>query len=179
MRRSFIIAILMLAAGALPVQVMAQMGGGPGGWGRPMGGSGGSGSGMPGFEDYGMALRLIHNEQYADAIPYLNSAHAGRPHNADILNYLGFAHRMLGDYPAALDFYQRALQEDPDHKLAHENLGELYLNMHDVASANGQLAELTRLCPSGCDDRDTLTKSIATYVAANPAPAPAQAPAPK
>ncbi len=173
MRRFPVIAILLLAAGVLPVPVMAQMGGGPSAYGRPMG--------TPQFDDYAMALRLIHEERYSDAIPLLNRAHDGRPHDADILNYLGFTHRMMGDFNVALDFYQRALQEDPDFKRAHENLGELYLNMHDVASANGQLAELTRLCPSGCDDRDTLTKSIATYVAANPAPAaaPTQAPAPK
>jgi predicted Zn-dependent protease len=150
-----------------------------------MGGMGGYGGGMPSnmpmtgnrLDDYSMAVRLIHQEKYSDAIPYLDRALANRPHNADILNYLGFTHRMVGEYSTSLGFYQQALKEDPDHKGAHEYLGELYLNLHDLASAQGQLAELTRLCPSGCDELDTLTKSIASYQAANPAPATPASPA--
>jgi hypothetical protein len=97
---------------------------------------------------------------------------------------------MLGDYPGSLDFYQRALAINPDHKGAHEYLGELYLMVHDSASADGQLAELTRLCPDGCEEKDVLTKAIADYHAAahaaamqtaapaqNAASAPAAAPA--
>jgi len=83
-----------------------------------------------------------------------------------VLNYLGYTHRMLGDYPGSLDFYQRALAINPDHKGAHEYLGELYLMIHDSASAEGQLAELTRLCPDGCEEKDVLTKAIADYHAA-------------
>lgn len=138
------------------------------------GGYGGGGMGMGGssaikLDDYSMALRNIHREKYADAIPYLERALEDRPHSADILNYLGYTNRMVGNYQLSLAWYRKALAEDPDHKGAHEYLGELYLNLHDLASAQGQLAELARLCPDSCDERDTLTKSIADYVAANPA----------
>jgi tetratricopeptide (TPR) repeat protein len=120
------------------------------------------------FNDYAVALRLLKHEQYAEAIPHLESALAGRRHSADILNYLGFTHRMIGDYQASLDYTKRALIEDPDHKGAHENLGELYLQMHDLASAQKELATLASLCPSGCDERDTLTRAISAYVPAPP-----------
>ena len=150
-----------------------------------MGGSGGYGgsAGMGGtsamkLDDYSMALRNIHREKYADAIPFLERALEDRPHSADILNYLGYTNRMVGNYQLSLAWYRKALAEDPDHKGAHEYLGELYLNMHDLVSAQGQLAELARLCPDSCDERDTLTKSIADYVAANPAAAPSTASAP-
>src|ERR1700744_1802141 len=149
--RKFLISITVAAL--IPVSAMA-MGGGYGGNVPNMGGGQ--------FDDYAVALQLIHHEQYAKAVPYLNRALAAKPHNADILNYLGFTHRMLGDYPGSLDYYQQALARDPDHKGAHEYLGELYLNMHQVANARGQLAELTRLCPDGCTERETLTKSIAS-----------------
>jgi tetratricopeptide (TPR) repeat protein len=148
-----------------------------------MGGAGGGGGyaspggNSSGFDDYAMAIRMIHREQYANAVPYLNRALASRPNNADILNYLGFTHRMLGDYPGSLDYYQKALARDPDHKGAHEYLGELYLNMHQVGAARAQLTELTRLCPTGCDERDALTKSIASYETASSAPAAATTPA--
>ena len=128
-------------------------------------------------DDYSTAVRLIHREKYADAIPYLNRALADRPHSANTLSYLGYTHRMLGDYPGSLDFYQKALAIDPDHKGAHEYLGELYLMMHDSGSANTQLAELTRLCPDGCDEKDALTKSIADYQSKAAATSPAATPA--
>ncbi len=159
MRRSAVMAIAFLAA-VTPASVMAM----GGGYSSPPPGN------ASGFDDYAMAIRMIHHEQYANAVPYLNRALAARPNNADILNYLGFTHRMLGDYPGSLDYYRKALARDPDHKGAHEYLGELYLNMHQVDNARGQLAELTRLCPNGCAERDTLTKSIASYEAASGAP---------
>jgi tetratricopeptide (TPR) repeat protein len=132
----------------------------------------------PATGSYATGLQMIHQEKYAEAIPYFEHAFAMRPHSAYILNDLGFAHSKLGRYSTAMGFYRQALKEDPDHKGAHENLGELYLDLHDLASAQSQLAELARLCPSGCDERDSLTKSIASYQAANPAPAtPAASPA--
>ena len=140
-------------------------------WSSPlaaMGGYGGGGGGMMGGgigtdDDYTMAVKLIHNEKYAMATAYLDRALKSSPHNANVLNYLGYTHRMLGDYPGSLDFYQKALAINPDHKGAHEYLGELYLMMHDSASADGQLAELTRLCPEDCVEKDTLEKAIADY----------------
>src|SRR5204863_7251833 len=99
-----------------------------------------------GSDDYATAVRLIHHEKYADAIPYLNRALHERPTSADVLNYLGYTHRMLGDYPGSLDFYQQALARDPDHKGAREYLGELYLKMNQLANASAQLTALTRLC---------------------------------
>lgn len=62
------------------------------------------------------AVRLIDHRRYTDAIPHLASALAERPRDADILNYLGYTHRMIGDYRASLDDYRKALAIDPDHK---------------------------------------------------------------
>jgi tetratricopeptide (TPR) repeat protein len=146
---------------------------------------GGYGSGLhssSGFDDYSTAIRLIHHEQYLDAVPYLNRALQEKPGNADVLNYLGYTHRMLGDYPGSLDFYQQALAHNPDHRGAHEYLGELYLRMNRLSDARGELAELTRLCSDGCEEKDVLTKAIADYQLAAAAPttqaAPPTAPTP-
>ena len=162
MRRMLRVTVLTLAACVAPSALFA------------MGGGGGYGGGFSSMrmptkpDDYSAALKLIHQERYAEAMPCLDKAVVQHPHNADILNYLGYTHRMVGDYPGSLAWYQKTLTEDPGHKGAHEYLGELYLNMRDVASARMQLAELVRLCPDNCDERDALTKSIDTYVAANP-----------
>jgi tetratricopeptide (TPR) repeat protein len=133
-----------------------------------MGGGGGGGYGggtmtEPTYSDYQIAVRLIKHEQYADAIPHLLVALADKPTDADILNYLGYTKRMTGDYPASLDYYKRALASKPDHKGAHEYLGELYLQMNDLASAQHELDTLANLCPDGCDERDTLQQKIAAY----------------
>ncbi|HSC18072.1 MAG TPA: tetratricopeptide repeat protein [Rhizomicrobium sp.] len=174
MRELIVVAALLVSAPCF------AMGGGGGG-GMGMGGmSGGYAGGVrgSGFDDYSTAVRLIHHEKYAEAVPYLNRALAERPASADVLNYLGYTHRMLGDYPGSLDFYTRALARDPDHKGAHEYLGELYLKMNQLANARSQLAELTRLCPDNCEERDVLTKAISDYQLAAAAPAtPAAVPA--
>jgi len=153
---------LTIAAGALAIACLATPafsmgGGGGGGYGGGMMGS------TPTFDDYTVALRLIHHQQYAEAIPHLDAALAQRPHDADILNYEGYTHRMVGDYQSSLDYYKRALAIDPDHKGVHEYLGELYLQMNDQASAQNELTTLATLCPSGCDERDALTKALSAY----------------
>ena len=119
----------------------------------------------PGAEDFTTAIKLMQRGAFDEAIPHLRTALEAQPGNADILNLLGFSSRMVGKYDDSLDFYQRALARDPDHKGAHEYLGELYLTIHQLGNARGQLAELTRLCPNGCAERDMLTKSIADYEA--------------
>jgi tetratricopeptide (TPR) repeat protein len=160
---------LKIAALALLVATPCfAMGGGGGGM------SGGYGGGMhssAGFDDYATAVRMIHHEKYAEAVPYLNRALQERPNNADVLNYLGYTHRMLGDYQGSLDFYTRALARDPDHKGVHEYLGELYLKMNRLADAQAQLTELTRLCSDGCEEKEVLTKAISDYQLAAATPA--------
>jgi tetratricopeptide (TPR) repeat protein len=114
-------------------------------------------------DPYYTAMRLLHHEKYADAIPFLDAALANKPKSAKLLSYEGYAHTMVGQYGESLDYLHQALASDPDYQPAHQYLGELYLAMKDPDSANGQLAELTRLCPSGCDERDALQKDIAAY----------------
>jgi predicted Zn-dependent protease len=161
MRKTLLVASALAGLIALTAPSFSMGGGG----GSSGGGySGGMDSGTPTFDEYAVALRLIKHQKYADAIPHLELALADRPHSADILNYLGYTHRMIGDYSSSLDFYKRALAIDPDHKGVHEYLGELYLQMNDMASAQSELTTLASLCPSGCDERDMLTKAIAAYV---------------
>ena len=186
---------LAVAASALLATGALAMGGGGGG-------SYGGMNGMPSasFDDYTTAKRLIKHEQYADAIPHLEKALAKHPHDADVFNYLGYTHRMVGvgeaapardnDFKLSLAYYQQALAIDPNHKGVHEYLGELFLQMNDLNAAHHEMNELVILCPDGCDERDTLNKAIAAYVppaspavaaapSSTPSPAPsAAAPAP-
>jgi predicted Zn-dependent protease len=172
--------VLMGVTAAIVLTATASFGMGGGGGGGGSTGMGGYGGGMrssAGFDDYATAVRLIKHEQYSEAVPYLERSLKERPNNADVLNYLGYTHRQLGDYPGSLDFYQRALARDPDHKGAHEYLGELFLKMNRLSDAQGQLAELTRLCSGSCEEKDVLTKAISDYQLAAAAPAAPAAPA--
>jgi len=186
MRKLFLHAAAATALLGLGTGAFAMGGGGGGGYG-----GGNFKAPSAAFDDYTTAKRLIHHEQYAQAIPHLETALEKHPRDADILNYLGYTHRMVGmtytdagrdgEFKMSLDYYQRALAIDPNHKGVHEYLGELYLQMHDMASAQKEQTTLASLCPSGCDERETLDKAVAVYAAATPAaspsPASAQAPA--
>jgi tetratricopeptide (TPR) repeat protein len=165
--------ILMVSAAAAALALadssgFAMGGGGGGGYGMGMGD-------MAQPSEYSQALRLIKHQEFSDAIPHLDAALQQNPNDADVLNYEGYAHRMVGDYTASLDYYNKALAIDPDHKGVHEYLGELYLQTHQPDKAQAELTLLTKMCPSGCDEKDTLTASITKYQAANPVPAPAAA----
>lgn len=140
-------------------------------------------------DDYAVAQRLIRHEEFAAAIPRLEKALSKRPRNADILNYLGYAHRMVGmsqadpardaEYKISLAYYQQALALDPNHKGVHEYLGELYLQMHDLDAAHREMNVLVSLCPEGCAERDALDKALGAYAppAVEPSPAADTAPA--
>lgn len=109
------------------------------------------------------AKREIARKKYAKAIPFLLEADTAKPNDPDILNLLGFTHRKTGDFASALNYYKRALAINPDHRDAHEYLGELYLQTEKPEEAKQELAELVRLCPKGCSQREDLEDAIAAY----------------
>ena len=172
MHRAFFAAAIIAF---IPVTSFAMMGGG--GYSGPMRG-GGPGGFAADRDDYEAALRLMEKKDFAHAIPHLVRVLQVQQGDPDVLNFLGYASRMVGNYSDSLGYYQRALARNPDHKGAHEYLGELYLAMHQPDDARSQLAELTRLCPDGCVERDILTQAIAKYDAAANPPAAASSVAP-
>lgn len=98
--------------------------------------------------------------EFSAAIDILKDVVSDDPKNADAWNMLGYSYRNIKDVNNAWDAYERALAIAPDHKGAHEYLGEWYLMQGDKASANAQLDKLKALCPSGCTEVDTLEASI-------------------
>ncbi len=80
--------------------------------------------------------------------------------HADVYSLLGFSLRKTGDYARSLTYYRKALDFDPDHKGAHEYLGELYVETRQPDKAREHLAILARLCPSGCEEREDLEKAM-------------------
>lgn len=110
---------------------------------------------------YAEAVGRINEERFADAFVALERAHAAVGPNADVLNYMGFVSRKLGNYDAALTYYGEALAIDPAHLGATEYLGELYIQMGELDRARTQLARLDDLCAYGCEQREELARWIA------------------
>lgn len=105
---------------------------------------------------YFAAVSLINQGKYELAFNdlTLTSAVAG-PH-PDVLTYMGYTQRKLGNYNVAKDYYAQALEVAPNHKGANEYLGELYVETGEMDMANVQLAKLETICQFGCIEEDEL-----------------------
>jgi len=109
---------------------------------------------------YKQAVAEINEQRYEQAIALLkDSAKQIGPH-PDILNYLGYANRKLGNYDTAIRYYREALAINPEHLGANEYLGELYAELGDLDRARVQLATLDRLCAFGCSEHEDLARQI-------------------
>jgi cytochrome c-type biogenesis protein CcmH/NrfG len=108
----------------------------------------------------------IKAKDYAAALAELRDL-AEDTQQADVYNLLGFTLRKTGDFKTSLTYYTKALELEPDHKAAREYLGELYVETGNMAKAKEQLDVLTRLCPSGCEEREDLQRAISAKSASN------------
>lgn len=114
--------------------------------------------------DLDAARALIKAKDWKGAFDKLNSAVAADPKNADVQNLLGYSYRKTGKLDLAQKHYDEALRLSPDHRGAHEYVGELYLMKDDVAKAERHLGELRRICgTAGCEEFKELSQAIAEY----------------
>ena len=95
-------------------------------------------------DDFDKAVELIEAEDYSMAIKQLENLENQRPNDADVLNLLGFSHRKLKDFVFAEEYYQRALEIEPEHRGANEYLGELYLQTDRLEKAEERLKVLKK-----------------------------------
>ena len=62
---------------------------------------------------------------YSQAFKKLEKAYSSDSKNPDILNYLGYTSRKIGNFDQAEKFYLKGLSIKPDHNGINEYLGEL------------------------------------------------------
>ena len=93
---------------------------------------------------YSKMLKLIKNEQYAEAVQGLEKILETKKYNkdADILNHYAFALRKTNNLTKAEEFYQKALSIEPSHRGALEYIGELYVDTKRMDLANATLKKL-------------------------------------
>ncbi len=100
--------------------------------------------------------------RYGDAIEVLSTI--ADSEDPRVLNYLGYSHRKQGRVLVGLGYYQEALIADPNYTLAREYMGEAYLQINDVASAEVQLDEIATRRGTGCEEYRVLKAQIDDYV---------------
>jgi tetratricopeptide (TPR) repeat protein len=106
-------------------------------------------------------------KDWKGAADYMKSEVARNPGSADYNNLYAYALRKgpNPDMDLVFKHYNEALRIDPDHRNAHEYIGEAYLMVGNVAKAKEHLAALDRLCTFGCEEFTDLKKAIAEYEA--------------
>ena len=81
-------------------------------------------------------------KHYKKAIGYLLKHNRKFPSDPNTLNYLGFAHRKIGDYENAEIYYSMGLELDPKHVGINEYMGELFVVTNRIDKAKERLAVL-------------------------------------
>ena len=97
------------------------------------------------------------NKRYEKALKLLLKSNKEKPNNADILNYLGFTTRKLGDFEKGEKYYLEGLAIEPDHIGINEYLGELYVATNRIDLAKERL-EILKTC--NCEEYQELRQVI-------------------
>ena len=96
---------------------------------------------------------------YSQAFKKLEKAYSSEKKNPDILNYMGYTSRKIGNFEEAEKFYLTGLNIKPDHNGINEYLGELYVQTNRIDKANERL-EVLKKC--NCDEFKELELIIKT-----------------
>ena len=113
--------------------------------------------------DYAAGREALRVGDAALALRRFQAALKRFPDAADLHNELGFTHRKLRQLDKAFEHYKRALAIKPDHRGAHEYIGEAYLMVGDLASAEKHLAALRSICLLPCEELTDLEKAVKEY----------------
>lgn len=109
---------------------------------------------------YLQAVGLINQGRYRDALGSLEVARTAFGPHPDVLTYVGFTYRKMGEYDQAEKYYTEALKVAPDHKAATEYFGELKVERGDLPGARKLLARLNDICVYGCAEEQELRRWI-------------------
>ena len=172
------LAIAAALAVALPLSLAMAAGGGGGGASGGGGSAGGNaGAGTNGQQltinndaaadaEYAQAQTAINQQDFQGAVSHLNNVLATQPNNPDVLNLMGFSKRKMGDQTGAMEYYDKALSLQPNHIGANEYLGELYLELKQLAKAQERLDVLQQVC-GNCEEYGELKEKIEQYKSTN------------
>ena len=96
---------------------------------------------------------------YSQAFKKLEKAYSSDKKNPDILNYMGYTSRKIGNFEQAEKFYLAGLSIKPNHNGINEYLGELYVQTNRIDKAKERL-DVLKDCK--CDEFKELELIIKT-----------------
>ena len=94
---------------------------------------------------------------YSQAFKKLEKAYKSDKKNPDVLNYMGFTSRKVGNFDQAEKFYLKGLNINPNHNGINEYLGELYVQTGRIELAKERLLVLEGC---NCEEYDELKELI-------------------
>jgi len=116
------------------------------------------------------AEQAIKARDWRNAMFYLQKAEREEPKNANVYNWEGYVSRQKGELDRAFEYYAKALKLDPNHRGAHEYIGETYLLAGKPDKAREHLARLQQICGANCEQTRDLAVAIDKYAAGRPRP---------
>ena len=126
-------------------------------------------------DPYAAGVAAFEREDWQGVLDHMSRALAARPWQDNAHNLMGFAYRKLGDYPAALEAYGKALTLNPYNRGALEYLGEAYLELDRPDDARQTLDRLAEACRrlahgavdplAGCEEWQELSEAYEAYSA--------------
>ena len=96
---------------------------------------------------------------YSQAFKKLEKAYSSDKKNPDILNYMSYTSRKIGNFEQAEKFYLAGLSIKPNHNGINEYLGELYVQTNRIDKAKERL-EVLKNC--NCEEYQELELIIKT-----------------
>ena len=118
-----------------------------------------------------IARTAIAAKEWPRAITALTQAVREDSRNADAHNLLAYSYRKSSpaNLAKAFQHYGITLKLDPNHKGAHEYIGEAYLMDKKPAKAEEHLSRLQQICGNTtCEEYEDLAKAIAEYRGGKP-----------
>ena len=109
---------------------------------------------------YKKATKQLKEEDYKSALKTLKKYTKSKKKDADGWTLLAFTNRKLKNYSEAESLYTKALNLDPNNKVAIEYQGELFVELGRIEEANANLAKLKTLCPNSCEELEMLKEYI-------------------
>jgi Tfp pilus assembly protein PilF len=112
------------------------------------------------------ARQAIQAKDWNLALRELQAQLRETPQDADVHNLLGYSYRKRAnpDVPKAFEHYQAALKINPNHRGAHEYIGQAYLLENKPAEAELHLVKLEQICGSrACEEYQDLARSISDW----------------
>ena len=103
-------------------------------------------------------------KRFNDSLSFFTLANEEYPNEPDILNYLGFTSRKVGDFIMAEIYYLQGLEIDPNHIGINEYLGELYVQTNRLNKAKERLKILENCnCKEFEELNDAIKRGISKY----------------